>query len=254
MEASLRAAIKLNPDFAPSYDSLATFYARRQRSLDEALTLSRKAIQMDPGNLNYQLNSANLLMVMHRGKDAIALLQNAMSLAKNPAEDARARTFLQNAEQYQAAQERREQYNRNASQEEQSATQKSTSADSSDNSAPPKLAHRPAVDANPADSAQPTLAPREEVVRGPQRFLTGVIKNVRCSGLTAMDFLLVAGGHEVTMHSPNYYKIQFSALGFTPTGDMQPCTQIEGRPAKVEFIEPTDKSIKDQIVSVEIHK
>jgi tetratricopeptide (TPR) repeat protein len=260
VESSLRTAIKLNPEFAPSYDGLASFYWSRRRNLDEALVLSRKAIQMDPGNLSYQLNSSNILMAMRRYKDAVLVLQSAVSLAKTPAEQARAETFLQNAEQYQASQERMEQYNRSVNQEGQSAAQKSTSAnnsevDDSDTSAPPKLSRRSAAGTNSSDSGQPALPPREEEeVHGPHRFVTGTIKNVQCSGLSAMDFVVVAGAHEIGMHSPNYYKIQFSALGFTPTGDMQPCTQIEGRPAKVEFIEPADKSIKDRIVSVELHK
>jgi hypothetical protein len=160
---------------------------------------------------------------------------------------------LQNAERYEASQEQMEQYNRSVSQDERSAAQRSTSTDASDGSGPPKLARRPA-DTRFSDSSQPALAHHEEEMRGPHRFVTGTIKNVQCSGLSAMDFVVVAGAHEVGMHSPNYYKIQFSALGFTPAGDMQPCTQIEGRPAKVEFIEPADKSVKDRVVSVELHK
>lgn len=255
VESSLRAAIRLNPDFAPSYDGLASFYWRSRRNFDEALILSRKAIQLDPGNLNYQLNLSNVLMALRRYKDAVLVLQSAVSLAKNPAEQARAQTFLHNAEHYEAAQERPEQYNRSLSQEGQSAAQKSLSVDNSDVSEPPKLSRRPAAETNSSDSAQPALPQHEaQDVRGPHRFATGTIKNVQCSGLSTMDFVVVSPGGEIAMHSDNYYKIQFSALGFTPAGDMQPCTQIEGRPAKVEFIEPADKSVKDRIVAIELHK
>jgi hypothetical protein len=43
-------------------------------------------------------------------------------------------------------------------------------------------------------------------------------------------------------------------LNFTPKGDLNPCTDIEGLKAKVEYAEVSDKSIAGQIVSVELSK
>ena len=40
VETSLRAAIKLNPSFAPSYDQLAVFFGMQRENLEEAHTLS----------------------------------------------------------------------------------------------------------------------------------------------------------------------------------------------------------------------
>ena len=248
VENSLHTSIKLNPDFAPSYDRLGTFYGVRHRNLGEALSAELTAIRLDPASLAFKVNCANIMMAMNRTKDAIQLLSSSASVAKNPEDQMRLQAALQNAERYQAWQEE-EEHNRKVSQEPAAQPSSGVTSDA----APPRLARRTVVNTNSSDNSSPAV-PQEEEVRGPHRFVTGTIKNVQCSGLSAMDFVVVAGAHEVGMHSPNYYKIQFSALGFTPTGDMQPCTQIEGRPAKVEFIEPADKSVKDRVVSVELHK
>ena len=248
VENSLHTSIKLNPDFAPSYDRLGTFYGVRHRNLGEALTAELTAIRLDPASLAFKVNCANIMMAMNRTKDAIQLLSSSASVAKNPGDQMRIQAALQNAERYQAWQEE-EEHNRKVNQEPAAQPSSGVTSDA----APPRLARRTVVNTNSSDNSSPAV-PHEEEVHSPHRFVTGTIKNVQCSGLSAMDFIVVAGGHETGMHSDNYYKIQFSALGFTPTGDMQPCTQIEGRPAKIEFIEPADKSIKDRIVSVELHK
>jgi tetratricopeptide (TPR) repeat protein len=253
VEASFRTSISLNPEFAPSYDRLAVFYALHHRNLDEALKLATQASGLDPGNLGYRINEANVLMEMGRSKQAITLLRNVGSLAKNPAEQARLQMSLQNIEQYEAAQQQLEEYKQRVSQE-QNTNQKISAGEAPEASTPPKLVRRTEVNATPSNTGEPVSPSPEREVHGAQRFLTGTIKHVQCSGLSAMDFVVAAAGHETEMHSDNYYKIEFSALGFTPAGDMQPCTQIEGRPAKVGFIEPSDKSIKDRVVSVELHK
>ncbi len=86
IEAGLVAAIRLNPSFAPAYNRLAAFYAERRENLDEAHILNLEAIQLDPGNLEYRLNAAYLMMVMDRGSDALAVLRDALDLAETPEE------------------------------------------------------------------------------------------------------------------------------------------------------------------------
>ena len=66
VESSLRTAIKLNPSFAPYYDQLAVFFGMQRENLEEAHTLSLNAVQLDPGNLHYRLNTANILLQMER--------------------------------------------------------------------------------------------------------------------------------------------------------------------------------------------
>ena len=256
IESSLQTANKLNPEFAPAYDALANFYAMRQRNLDDALMLSRKAIQMDAGNLNFRLNSANILMEMERPKDAETVLQAAQALAKNAYEQERVRNELERVQGYETMQAQEEKFKTDPAYQSSSNAGNSSGAQNSEtapsDSAPPKLIHR--FD-NGNNSRTYVPRPRHEgPVAGTHRFVTGTIEQVHCAGLGIIDFVVDGGRQQVAMHSENYSDIIFTSLGFTPSGDLLPCSQIEGHPAKVEFIEPTDKSIKDRIVAVELHK
>ena len=71
VERDLRAAIKLAPKFAPSYDALASFYAQRREKLEEAHLLTIEAVQLDPRNLQYRMNAAQVLAVDNQVENAI---------------------------------------------------------------------------------------------------------------------------------------------------------------------------------------
>src|ERR1022692_3779420 len=58
VESSLRAAIKLNPSFAPPFEGLAALEGMRHRNLDEAHQLALNAVQLDPANVAYRVNVA----------------------------------------------------------------------------------------------------------------------------------------------------------------------------------------------------
>jgi Tfp pilus assembly protein PilF len=103
VESSLRAAIKLNPSFAPAFDRLAELEGMRRRNLDEAHTMALTAVQLDPGNASYRVTAANVLLTMQRCKDAIAVTQNAMKFAKSPEEIVSVNNLLQAAQQCEAS-------------------------------------------------------------------------------------------------------------------------------------------------------
>ena len=102
VESSLRAAIKLNPKFAPAYDQLAVFYGMHHEKLPEAHVLNLQAIALEPGNLDYRLNTANVLMEAGRDADATAVLQQAMGIAKTPEELAMVQDHMARVHQFQA--------------------------------------------------------------------------------------------------------------------------------------------------------
>jgi Tfp pilus assembly protein PilF len=236
IEGSLQKAIKLNPSFAPSYDQLAVFYAMRHNNLDQAHMLTLQAIQLDPGNLHFRMNAANVLLAMQRETDAITVLQNSLKLAKTPQEVAELQNLMEIARQSQSARARVEEENRQfkeAMKAEADAKQASATVDES------------------------TEAPRLEAsLKGPHRTVTGVLKNVHCSPPAALDLDVDAGGGKtIALYTHNYYKLIFSALGYMPKADLQPCSDLEGMRAKVEYIE--SKSIDGKaggLTSVELHK
>jgi hypothetical protein len=58
----------------------------------------------------------------------------------------------------------------------------------------------------------------------------------------------------VSLYRNDFRQIEFSATNFTPKRDINPCTDIEGLKAKVEYAEVSDKSVAGQILSVELTK
>lgn len=218
VEGSLRAAIKLNPSFAPAFDRLAAFEGMRRKNLDEAHIMALTATELDPGNAGYRVTGANVLMEMDRDKDAVAVLRGALRVAKSPEETAMVQNLLMHAEEYASARDRQA--------EEPEAN----------------------VQAN-AD----VEAPEEDLPKGPHRFLVGMLQNVHCHA-PGIDLTVAAKGKTMALHSGNYYKIEFTALGFTPKRDLSPCRDLEGVPAKVEYVESAAKPTVAYVIGIELHK
>lgn len=238
IEASLQQATKLNPLFAPAYDALAEFYATRDKNLDQAHMLTLHAVQLDPGNVEYRVDAARVLLIMHREADATTVLQNALELAKTPGEAMTVQNQLQVAQEMQSAREQNEKAAREF--QEAAASSKQSAPESSKQFAP-------------EDEEPPTLARRQEILSGPHRILSGRIENVHCSAPAVMDLDISAGGKTIALHSGNYYKIQFSALNYTPRGVLHPCSDLEGMHAKVEYIESVANKVNG-LVAVQLTK
>ena len=241
VENSLRMAIKLNPSFAPPFDRLAVLLGRRHRDLDEAHMMGLTAVSLDPTNMAYRVNVASVLMAMGQGKNAVEVLRNAVKLAKTPQENEFINSALLNAQTFASAREE--------AAEELPDTKEADSDSESENSEKDQNSGS----AKSADPNIPRLAHRDIVPTGPHHFVTGVLKDVHCDS-SNMDLTVKIGAKTMSLHSDNYYRLQFTALGFQPSADLKPCTELEGRPAKVEYVESADKSQTARLLSVELHK
>jgi len=233
VEASLRAAIKLNPSFAPAFERLAAFEGMRHRNLDEAHLMALTATQLDPGNAGYRVTGANVLLQMERVKDAVAVLHGALRVAKSPEETAMVQNFLMHAEEYATAREQEKEQSRRLAQELKPNTQTNAASAGEGN-------------ANAG-------APAEALPKGPHRFLVGTLQNVHCHD-SGIDLTVAAHGKTMALRSGNYYKIEFTALGFTPKGDLSPCKDLEGMSAKVEYVGSSAEPAAAYVVAIELHK
>ncbi|MGA9510246.1 MAG: hypothetical protein WBV55_16635 [Candidatus Sulfotelmatobacter sp.] len=231
VETSLRASIKLNPNFAPSYDRLGALLAMRRSNLEEAHMMELNASQLDPGNFGYRLNAANILIQMGRGDDAVRVIKNAMHLATSPQETAMAENFLMHLQEYAKFQQQR------PSSGEQMNSETSRVVSSGN--------------VSQVDAASFTKRD-EPIPTGPHRFLIGILSNVRCD-TPSMDLDVTSGGKALGLHANNYFKVEYSALNVTLKGDLRPCTDLEGRSAKVEYVESLNKNA-GAVIAIEIHK
>ena len=236
IEARLRAAIQLNPRFAPAYDRLAGWYAMGRENLDEAHRLSLMAIQLDPGSVAYRVNAANVLMAMDRQGDALAVLLAAAKVVKNPGEAAMVENRIVFVQQARAARTRAE-------------THIETQADGAVN-APANAQFTEALTV----VAKPPKYPTEPAT-GPKHTAIGAIRGVVCNYPSEIEFRVeAAAGKTVTLYNNDFPKIDLTAIGFTPKRDMNPCADFEGMKARVQYVESSDKTVSGQVIAVELRK
>jgi len=229
LESSLRTTIRLNPSFAPAYDRLATFLGMRHRDLDEARLMGVMAVSLEPANIGYRITVANVLLAMDQAKNAVNVLGYAAKLAKTQEEIQVVDNLRMNAQEYAAAQEQNARQNRRMSEE----------AKTQDESAKVEIPH---------------LSRRKEFVpSGPHRFVVGILKAVQCDA-PHLDLTVSFGAKTLSLHTDNYYKIQFSAVDFQPNDDLKPCTDLENRLAKVEYVESADEHDAPHVIAIELRK
>ena len=69
-----------------------------------------------------------------------------------------------------------------------------------------------------------------------------------------MELKVEGGGKTLSLQSNNYFKIQFSAVNFTPNGELNPCADLDGMKANVQFFDASGKATEGQIFSIELSK
>ena len=82
------------------------------------------------------------------------------------------------------------------------------------------------VDVVPKHPTEPADGPKHEAL--------GVIRGVQCSYPAVIEFKVESAKQTVSLYSNNYYKLEFSALGYTPERNLRPCVDIEGMKARVQ--------------------
>jgi TonB family protein len=102
IENSLRTVIKLNPSFAPGYYGLGLLMGMQGKNYEEARRWTQKAIQMDPGNVMFRVDDANILLMMGRNQDAVEALHLALKMSYTPEETAAVESVLQTEQRYEA--------------------------------------------------------------------------------------------------------------------------------------------------------
>jgi tetratricopeptide (TPR) repeat protein len=234
IEDSLRKAIQLNPRFAPSYDRLAVFYTMRHENLDEAHLLSVQAVQLDPGQVVFRQNCANVLMALQRYDDAVNVLKAAETVAKNPGQISSVQFQIEQIERFQKQRAEAEAY--------RSAHNGDTAASSTGGTEVVSVV---------ADRPQHPEAPKNAA----KHAAMGVIHDVVCSYPMVVELkLTTVAGKSLSLYNNHMQSIDLSAVGFTPSGSMNPCKDFEGRKAKVEFAESPDKSVDGQVIAIELRK
>jgi tetratricopeptide (TPR) repeat protein len=254
IESSLRAAIKLNPAFAPSYDSLATFYATRDRNLGEAHMLNIQAVQLDPENLNYRLNAASVLSQQRLNPGAIGILKAALPVAKTPDQVAALKTRIGQLEKFQAQLDRAETQKSEATGKPSAVQQNGEISMATASPDPSKTMVFRRVDGKIIGKAEETPNYPAGNSNGPHHTIAGVLRDVRCSYPNVLSLSISQAGKTVTLYTNNYYKVVFTTANYEPDGDIKPCIGIEDMKASVKYAEVSGKAVAGQILAIELSK
>jgi tetratricopeptide (TPR) repeat protein len=232
IESSLRSAISLNPKFAPAYDRLANYMSMRRKNLEDAQSLSAKAVQLEPANVYYRMNAASVLTVMGRYADAKSMLQSALAVSRNPSQSSMVQNQLTQLHQFQQRIE--------GTEKEQRIVDNLNAQDSVG-----------VVDVVlPADDKP--KHPNE--AKGPKHSATGVIHQVSCGNSASIEFKLDGGKKPLSVYSNDFTKIDLSAFGMAPNSTINPCKDFEGKKARIQYAEAADSSVDGQVIAIELRQ
>jgi hypothetical protein len=222
-EDKLRDDLRSSPLSAAGYDRLAMFLWTRNRNLEEAHTLETKAMALEATNLSYRIDMSKILLALGRGADAVEVLREAAKSARTLAESEVVNNLLRDAQGYAEAQ----------AEEQRLAAQEHARA--------------------AGGTGTERMSEGDTFISGPHRYVVGILKDVRCES-ARMDFIVDAGSKRVALHAENYYKVEYSVLNLPPLSELNPCEQLEGRAAKVEYVESADETNVARVLAVELHK
>lgn len=252
---SLQKAVELNPTFSPALEALALFDAQHGQT-DEAARLIARAVELEPGNMDYRLNAASMRVQRGDWVSAVGILKAAEEIAVKPEDHRRIEERLGSIQRYQ--------------QQVTDAKLETASGAPPDSQGTPVHDRREATDRHPPpprevrDHAGRVLAPLtptgdtpafpQPAANAPKHTVKGVMHAVSCfypKGLT----LEVDGARQATaLFSNDMYGIQYSALNFTPGKDLNPCLEFEGMKASVVYSEVQGQPVAGQIVAVELSR
>lgn len=105
-----------------------------------------------------------------------------------------------------------------------------------------------------ASSKQPAQEQKQEKREWGQRDMAdGQIKTVTCKG-HALDMTFDDSYEILHLHADDYFKVNFSAINFTPSGIMNPCKTAQGMYARVHYYDIKGHPKEGDLISVELRK
>ncbi|MGD0910517.1 MAG: DUF1570 domain-containing protein [Terracidiphilus sp.] len=235
-ESDLRTAIKLNPRFAPAYDRLAVYLSMHRENLDEAHMLSLQATELEPDNIFYRINAAQVLEQANRYDDAVNVLKAAARVARNDRETTMVQAALQRVEQNQ---QRRAEMAAAEQQQQQAAAASATQT---------VTVSQSVVDIVPK---YPTLPSN-----GQRLTARGTIHDVKCSYPSVIEFSVSGeGGKTVLLYNNEFSKIDLTIAANVRVGEtVFPCADFDGRAVRLQYVKGQDAGVDGQVVAVELMK
>lgn len=265
MRAALRRAIELKPDFAESYSLLAFVGMVTGEGLDEAAAMIRKARSLAPGNDDYLLVLAQILVRQEKYDEAQRMLEPLAASASDPQTRASAQSYLsqlrnmrEQMTQFRAAQERG---TRDRDDAEADADSSEDSRPAGDDAAPRlrRRGERPAPDADGktpdeqvADALAEALNAALRKPRAGETRVQGVLVRIDCDQ-KGLVFHVRDGARLLKLRSANFEGLHIMAFTQEAGGQIGCGPRKPESPVVVTYRAPSDARSKSdgELVALE---
>ncbi len=217
-------SVVLNPDFAPAWYNLSTFYSQRNETLQKALTDAQHAASLVPGDSGYQLQVADLL-------DRLGHPEEARKEAAHVQESASDRATADKAGELVAR---------------MSKPHSSAAPASIPPSDPgPRMERRTEPEAKPLPASTVSATPKTEPSPAPVPPLfsetkvysmVGTITDVNCTSAPQIQITMKSLTILMKLHATELAKVSIKAAGSDAAAKGATCSSLRGRSARVSYV------------------
>lgn len=228
----LEKALALNPQFAPAYATLASFYSMYPETRDKALATAKKAMDLEPGNLSYASSYGFVLLNMSKVREAKAFAARIKAAARTPEEEHLATEFARAvASRENVLQENS--YAAGISRQNDSKSEIQSIQVVETAGGPPATSSPGSPRATPAQP-QAENAPRQ-IVLGPEYRLEGKVVASDCSAAGEVKLTLSINSVLMKFRAADWKTVEVTSANKPAASDKPPCTTWKGRRARITF-------------------
>ncbi len=235
--ALLEKAISMNAQFAPAYAALSSLYSTTPLTHEKALAMGRKAIELEPGNLQYAVAYSFVLLNVDRLADA-RVMSARIQAAGRTAEDRQLSQQLEQAIQSRAEYEEQvEAYKRQAEQRQQTAEQQTS------------LTAIVAERRGTADSTKEPVVNKHD--KETQYAVEGTIEAADCGSEGDGKVILMVNKSGMRFKIVNFEELQVAEANKDISDHAPVCADWKGRRARLYFYKLNDKKFAGELSTVQ---
>ena len=240
---NLNTAVKLNPNFAPGYDALASLLRMFGDRLEEALNAEAKAVRLDSSNTIYVMNFTYLLLSVGRDKDAQVMADRVAKTASTPQERAMAEQMMETVRDAVA---RKEGIKKAVAAEQVNAAvpslQKSQSTDPAEK--------QPATVARSDRPVAPVPDSGKTIIERALYVVDGKISNAVCGENGEVIVMLDVQGTPKRYHIKSVDNVEVVEGRDKPAPDPTDCKAWSGRKVRVWFQRAEGKDYAGEVTKI----
>jgi tetratricopeptide (TPR) repeat protein len=256
IEADLRQALALKPDFAAANGLLAVYLAANNEKLPEAFAFGQKAVTLEPGNTNFRLALAQVLVRMRRYDDAQTLVRQVQSISTDDNVRSQADAIMKYVTQVRDYEARQRQMQEDAAARAKAfAAGQAQLAAARSGEAGPKSDETADVEKTSAATGSPDPDAPILKRRAPATDVIGIVVQVRCTGHEIEVTAKVAEGPTpLVFRAKDRTHIGYTSNIPTIHDDIDPCIELKGHTAKLIFTPSAVKWLNGELVHIEVEK